>query len=198
MIQYLITGFEPFTTGQGLKLTHNPTGKTAQRIADRLENAYAATLPVAYRETRPALEELFESHRPLIWLGLGYAPHRLKIDVETVALNLEHATSSDNAGESPNMRPIIAEAPLAYRSRINEAAAVDILKGYNLDAQIATHAGTFLCNQSFFVGCHVAENSDFLKVGSFIHVPPLESFEVLEEALAEVLRKEAQTVVMAR
>jgi len=166
----------------------------AQGIADRLEDARAAILPVAYRETRPALEKLFESYRPIIWLGLGYAPHRSKIDVETVALNLEHATSSDNAGERPTMRSIIAEAPLAYRSRIHETSAVEILKCYDLDAQVATHAGTFLCNQSFFVGCHVAETSDFLKVGCFIHVPPLESFEVLEKALVELLRKEAQTV----
>ena len=114
------------------------------------------------------------------------------MDLETVALNLEHAASFDNAGESPTMRPIIDDAPLAYRSRIQESSAVETLVRFGLDAQIATHAGTFLCNQSFFLGCHFAESSDFLELGSFVHVPPLESFDTLETALAEVLKSEKQ------
>ena len=28
----LLTGFEPFTTGQGLELTHNPTADIALRV----------------------------------------------------------------------------------------------------------------------------------------------------------------------
>ena len=33
----LVTGFEPFTTGQGLRLTENPTGPLAHDIAQRLD-----------------------------------------------------------------------------------------------------------------------------------------------------------------
>ena len=184
----LLTGFEPFTTGQGLVLSHNPTADIAVRVAAGLDQVESAVLPVSFKKTRQALEAHFERVKPRIWLGMGYAPHRTTLDLETIALNLEHAESGDNDGEAPWMRPIIEDAPLAYRTRLNERRAIDIFAAYDVTAKAAIHAGAFLCNQSFFIGCHYAEQSDYLDLATFIHVPPMNDFHALETGLAAILR----------
>jgi len=63
----LLTGFEPFTTGQGVKLDHNPTADIVKRVAARVPGVTAAVLPVSYRATPQALHGLFEQHRPRDW-----------------------------------------------------------------------------------------------------------------------------------
>ncbi|MGB0648476.1 MAG: pyroglutamyl-peptidase I, partial [Bradymonadia bacterium] len=113
----LITGFKPFTTGQGLVLTDNPTGRWAKQIGDGLERGVSATLPVSFQRTKQTLRELFSVHRPRVWVGLGFAPHRSHIDVEYVALNLEHATRGDNDMDSPTLRPIVHGGPPAFNTR---------------------------------------------------------------------------------
>ena len=118
MSTVLITGFEPFTTGQGLTLTENPTGPIAEAIAQRVEGAVSVVLPVSFKKTKVNLEALFAKYRPSIWLGLGYAPHRTHVDVEYVALNLEHALRGDNDGKTPNLEPVHKNAPNALFTRL--------------------------------------------------------------------------------
>ena len=184
----LLTGFEPFTTGQGLVLDHNPTSDIVKRVADCVSEAEFAVLPVSFQQTKQRLLSHFEELKPEIWIGLGFAPHRSSLDIETVALNLEHAVGKDNDGEAPWMRPIHDDAPLAYRTRLDEQSAIKTFADHGIAASAAVHAGTFLCNQSFFVGCHYAEQQTPLKLAAFIHVPPMDSFEDFENALAELIR----------
>jgi len=187
-LMILVTGFEPFTTGQGLKLVHNPTADIAMATADRLELARAAVLPVSFEKTKTSLMSHLETLKPKIWLGLGYAPHRETLDIETIALNLAHAESGDNDGATPWMQPIFENAPTAYRTRLDERMAVTLFIRHGLPAKAAVHAGTFLCNQSFFIGCHQVERQESLKLAAFIHVPPLGDFKSFEDALVELLQ----------
>ena len=107
----LVTGFEPFTTGQGLKLKHNPTGDIAMAVGARLDNAIGSVLPVSFAKTKASLLDLFDKHKPTHWLGMGFAPHRTTIDVEVVALNLEHAVRGVRDGRRAEgnlaARPIV-------------------------------------------------------------------------------------------
>ena len=107
----LVTGFEPFTTGQGLKLDHNPTGDIAMAVASRLNSAHGSVLPVSFAKTKASLLDLFEKHRPTHWLGMGFAPHRTTSDVEGVALNLEHAVRGDG-GATHQLCVLSAAMPL--------------------------------------------------------------------------------------
>ena len=185
----LVTGFEPFTTGQGLVLTHNPTADIATRVAERIEGVESAVLPVSFQDTKKSLTAHFERLKPSAWLGMGYAPHRTTLDIETIALNLEHAETGDNDGDTPWMRPIVKDAPLAYRTRLDERRAIEVFATHGVEAKAAIHAGAFLCNQSFFLGCHFAETSEFLKLAGFIHVPPMSDFGGFEEGLSALLRE---------
>ena len=184
----LLTGFEPFTTGQGLKLTHNPTGDIATSLGSSLTHVQGAVLPVSFTQTKTTLTDMFVNLEPTHWVGLGFAPHRTTIDVEAVALNLEHARSGDNDGKTPFMRPIVEGAPLAYRSRVDTADLAKTLNGHSVPAQTNCHAGTFLCNQTFYLGCHWAESSHSLQTAVFIHVPPMERYESFQNALGEWLK----------
>jgi len=191
-ITQLITGFEPFTTGQGLVLEHNPTADIAAQVAAQLRSGAHQTLPVSYGKTKDALEEVFGELQPRHWIGLGYAPHRTTLDFETIALNMEHAVRGDNDGETPWMRPIVDGGPQAYQTRVNVKGALEILNRHGAPAVAAFHAGTFLCNQVFFLGCHGVESGTFLEKAAFIHVPPMDSFDPLVEglvALFEALHK---------
>ena len=180
----LFTGFEPFTTGQGLVLTHNPTADIAERVAERVPNARAAVLPVSYAQTRRVLLEQLDTHRPTVWIGMGYAPHRETLDLEVIALNTEHCEVTDNDGEQPFIRPIVHGAPAAYETRVNVPEAVAFFAEHGLALKPSFHAGTFLCNQSFFVACHRVETGDDLALAAFVHVPPMPDFSALESALA--------------
>ena len=178
----LLTGFVPFTTGQGLKLTHNPTGDIALSLGSSLPNVQGAVLPVSFAKTKAALLSLLGETQPTHWIGMGFAPHRSTIDVEVIALNIEHAISGDNDGDSPSMRPIIAEAPLAYRTPHNLDPLISRLDGHSQPAKANFHAGTFLCNQVFYLGCHHVQTGQ-LQTATFIHVPPMDNYDAFQHAL---------------
>ncbi len=179
----LFTGFEPFTTGQGLVLEHNPTADIAERVAERLSMAAYAVLPVSYFRTKRMLTERFDTHRPRLWIGMGYAPHRTTLDLEVLAVNVEHCAGADNDGESPFMRPIVADGPPAYQTGVDVTEAVRLFAEHGVTLSPAFHAGTFLCNQSFYVACHRAQQAIDLRMAAFLHVPPMDSYDTLEDAL---------------
>ncbi len=182
----LITGFEPFTTGQGLRLDHNPTSDIAHRVAARLPNARAETLPVSFVQTKSALLAHFDALGPTSWIGMGFAPHRETLDIETLAVNVEHATSPDNDGETPWRRPVVEGGPPALQTRLDVESAIATFASHGVKAHAAFHAGTFLCNQSFYLGCNAVEGPGPLAVAAFIHVPPMPSYDAFEDGLVSL------------
>ena len=189
MTKILITGFEPFTTGQGLILTKNPTGAMALDIARHVEGGMSAILPVSFKKTKADLEALFTAHRPDVWLGLGYAPHRTHVDVEYVALNVEHAVRGDNDGETPFLQSVRQGAPNALFTRLPVERIVDKMERLELPVQISLHAGTFLCNQTFYLGCYEVEVESRMSMAGFIHVPPGIDREAFIRATADFLNE---------
>ena len=183
----LLTGFEPFTTGQGLVLDHNPTASIATQVATTLDHATSAVLPVSYQRTKSALLELFDTLKPRVWVGMGFAPHRATLDLEAVALNVEHAVGADNDGHQPFMGEIFEGAPTAYRTRLKLNEAISTFAAHGVPAQVSTHAGTFLCNQAFYLGCHRCETTGTPDLAAFIHVPPMTDFGPFEAGLAALL-----------
>ena len=166
----LVTGFEPFTTGQGLVLEHNPTAGIAEGVAQSHAAIDYAVLPVSYQRTREALHAAWARTQCRVWVGLGFAPHRVTLDLEMVALNLEHATTGDNDGDAPHMRPIVQNGPLAYRCTVDSNHLLTTLAEHDCPGQLNLHAGAFLCNQTFYLGCH-AQAQGTLDLAVFIHVP---------------------------
>ena len=184
----LLTGFEPFTTGLGLTLEHNPTADIAVRIGAQLEDVQAVVLPVSYSETPKALTRAFETHRPRKWLGLGFAPHRTSLDIELFALNMAHAVRGDNDGACPQLTPIIPDGPTAYRTGLDVSSAIRIFADHGVRAMPSFHAGTFLCNQTFYLASQQCAQ-ETIDLAAFIHVPPMKDYRPFEEGLSVLLER---------
>jgi pyroglutamyl-peptidase len=186
----LVTGFEPFVTGQGVRLEHNPTIDVVGGLERTLGPPAAfSILPVSFRETKTDLLSLFERYEPKIWMGLGYAHHRSMVDVETIAVNVEHAIGRDNDGEDPFMRSIIDGAPVAYRTQLDVSSAVSDLESCGVEARPSFHAGTFLCNQTFYLGCHQTHTTRTPAISAFVHVPPMDCHDALVDGLTRLLMR---------
>ena len=182
----LLTGFQPFTTGQGQVLAPTLTADIAVQVAARVDGVNAAVLPVSYSATPLAFHHLLESHQPRLWIGLGYAPHRTTLDIELLAVNIEHASRGDNDGDQPWMREVVPGGANAYRTRLDIPFSISILAAQGVDAVPSCHAGTFLCNQVFYLGCHQCESGS-LELAAFIHVPPMADYAPLIAGLAALL-----------
>ena len=177
----LLTGFEPFTTGQGIVLDENPTAMIVRKVAAKSDFIQSAVLPVSYKRTPAVLLQRLKQSRPKLLLGLGYAPHRSQIDIEAVALNVAHAERGDNDGQTPFNEEIVTGGPNAYRPQPHSPSHLNFFRKHDLPARISFHAGTFLCNLVFYMGCHEVGKGAF-KSRSSSTCPPWMIIEDLKPA----------------
>ena len=165
----LVTGFEPFD-GDAL----NPSWLIAQSLHG-LDlggvRVQAEQLPCAFDQAGPALQAALRRHRPRLVLALGQAA-RGAIGMERVALNVIDARIADNAGLQPIDVPVLAAAPPAYFSTLPLKAMTAALKAEGLAAEVSNSAGTFVCNQVFFLLMHALRRRAGVR-GGFVHVPML-------------------------
>ncbi|MEE2789935.1 MAG: pyroglutamyl-peptidase I [Myxococcota bacterium] len=181
----LVTGFVPFVSREGIVLHENPTARIVRDLDRRGGALRGIVLPVSFAETKRLFVHALNRSEPTIWIGLGYAPHRACIDFEVIALNVEAAQRPDNDGDQPCRRPILADETVAYESGLSYEEPIAALNERNVSAKVSFHAGTFLCNQVFYLGCHHL-GAD--KAG-FIHVPPLADYQPFSEVLYDWLLK---------
>lgn len=165
----LLTGFEPFggdAVNPSLDIVRALDGETIEG-----HRIVGAALPTAFSETPGALENLLNQHRPRLVLALGLADKRSAISLERLAINLVDARIPDNAGEQPVDVRIVENAPNAYFSTLPVKAILKGLSDASIPAQLSQSAGTFVCNQVFFVLMHLLAPRHPGVRGGFIHVP---------------------------
>lgn len=164
MTRVLVTGFEGFRSRGGAFVAYNPSAAVARAVGRRLGVAWAV-LPVSFAETAPALlPRLADAD---VWVGVGLASARRRVEVESVALNVRHNAVPDNAGARFHDAPIAPGGPLALRPRWDVAGCVSALQAAGLPVAQSHHAGTFLCNEAFYVGLATLEGR-----AAFVHIPP--------------------------
>ena len=166
MKKLLITGFEPFG-----EETINPSWE-AINLLDSQIGEYQITkllLPVvfekAYEKTVKKANELC----PNVILCIGQAGGRNAITPELVAINLRHASISDNNGNKPQDQPIISGGENAYFSNIPVRKIVDAISTQQIPAKVSYSAGAYVCNDLLYSLLNNFKNSETL-VG-FIHLP---------------------------
>lgn len=173
-MKILVTAFEPFN-GRDI----NPS----QLILEKLEKPEGATLikallPVEFKATTKIVRALLSEHQPDVVISLGQAGNRPEISVERVAINLDNCRSSngqkltaDNAGDTPEDMPIVADAPQAYFSNLPVWEMVKAIQEAGVEAVVSYTAGTYVCNHVMYTALHeVDTNYPKMKAG-FIHVP---------------------------
>jgi pyroglutamyl-peptidase len=165
----LLTGFEPFG-GESV----NPSREIVNALDGTAIGGHrvvGAILPVAFAPTRSALDALLTQHRPVLVVALGQAGGCSEISLERVAINLIDARIADNDGAQPIDEAVIDDAPGAYFSTLPIKAIAAHLRELGIPAAASLSAGSFVCNQVFFVLAHLIATRHPGTRGGFVHVP---------------------------
>ncbi len=189
----LLTGFEPFG-GNAV----NPS----QLVAMRLDGAelggcrvIGATLACEFDRSISQLKGLMEQHQPALIVCLGLAENRADITPERVAINVDEARITDNAGFQPTTRPVVDGGPVGYWSTLPIQEIVTALRDRGFPASISESAGTFVCNHVFYGLMHELARLPNAAHGGFIHIPALS--EESNEPAGLILEQTTEAVAIA-
>ena len=165
----LLTGFEPFDQD-----TVNPSWEAVRLLDGTLQGdvrIVGRQLPCAFALAPERLQQLLEEFGPELVIAVGLGPGRTDVCIERVAININDARIPDNLGDQPIDTPVVPHGPAAYFSTLPIKAMVRALKDAGIASSVSHTAGTFVCNQVFYVLQHVLAGSAVR--GGFIHVPAL-------------------------
>ena len=164
----LLTGFEPFG-GE----TINPSGEIARQLHGMViarHQVVGALLPCVFGAAIAELKAQLRHTQPALIICLGQAGGRADITPERVAINVDDARLTDNAGGQPIDQAVIKQGPAAYWSTLPIKAIVAALRQRDLPASVSQTAGTFVCNHVFYGLMHQLRAQRRVR-GGFIHVP---------------------------
>jgi len=166
----LLTGFEPFDQDPV-----NPSWEAVRQL-DGVQLAegvqiVARLLPCAFATVGQCLTGLIAELRPAMVIAIGLGPGRSDISVERVAINVNDARIPDTLGEQPIDTAVVVDGPAAYFSTLPIKAMVKAMREAGVAASVSQTAGTFVCNQVFYLLQHALVGTDVRS--GFIHVPNL-------------------------
>ena len=166
MKKLLITGFEPFG-GEEI----NPSWEAVTRLPDEINGYYLrkCLFPVVFGEASAMALDEAQKFTPDVILCIGQAGGRGAITPELVAINLRHASISDNSGNKPEDEPIIHNGKTAYFSTIPVRKIAEAIKNGGVPSQVSYSAGAYVCNDLFYTLLFHFECTT-TRVG-FIHIP---------------------------
>ena len=119
-----------------------------------------------------AAEKVLETAREILpdaIISVGQAGGRKGITPEVVAINLQEASISDNAGQQPTDTPVVAHGPAAYFSTLPVRHMVESIKETGIPSYLSFSAGAFVCNDVMYTLLHHFRETK-VQCG-FIHVP---------------------------
>lgn len=183
----LLTGFDPFG-GAAL----NPSWLAVKALHGRKvlgRHLVAAQLPTVFDASLRTLQALLHQHRPELVICVGQAGGRNAISFERVAINVNDAPLTDNAGARPIDTPVVSGAPVAYFTGLPIKAMFDALRRAGVAAEVSQTAGTFVCNHVFYGLMHELATQPALQHarGGFVHVPWLPEQGTPHMALEDIV-----------
>ncbi len=166
----LLTGFEPFDQDPV-----NPSWEAVRQLNGVQLSAdvqiVARLLPCAFATSEECLTQLIAELRPAMVIAAGLGPGRSDISIERVAINVNDARIPDNLGEQPVDTAVVADGPAAYFSTLPIKAMVKAVREAGIAASVSQTAGTFVCNQVFYLLQHALAGTRIRS--GFVHVPYL-------------------------
>ena len=171
MINFLITGFATFHSHRV-----NPSEELIKSLnKEVVEGANLSTciLPVDHVQAPKKLLSHYQQCQPDVVLLFGLASGRDKVSLERVAINLMDFNIPDHAGSLLKDQPIITEGPAAYFTNLPVRQILTALSDSNIPAEISLSAGSFICNQAFYVIMHEISTGQKPVKAGFFHLPAL-------------------------
>ncbi len=167
-MKILLTGFDPFA-GDDV----NPSWEAVRLLPDRLDDTtiYKERIPVVFGAAAVAVEQAVGMYRPDAVICVGLSEGRPKISVEKVAINYRYASIPDNSGAAPQETPVIPDGPAAYFATIPVEKIAQAMRTAGIPAAVSYSAGTYVCNDTFYLLMHMIGSRCPHILGGFIHVP---------------------------
>ncbi|MEC9485426.1 MAG: hypothetical protein UMR38_06085 [Candidatus Izemoplasma sp.] len=189
-LNVIVTGFGPFANQK-----YNPTKAVLEALENRVKDStiYPIELPVIYDECFTVLEDAVETYKPDLILLLGVAAKRDKINLERVAINLKEANIPDNLGIMFHDEPIIKHGETAYFSTLDLKGDLRALENAQIPTTISNTAGTFVCNNIFYLTMHYLDTHKLDIPAGFIHVPDIMASE--EEETINIYTQMIYTII---
>ena len=166
----LLTGFEPFG-GESI----NPSQCIVEALDGKRIDGHrivGRVLPVAFTPCKRLVAEWIDELNPTLVIGLGQAGGRAELSLERIAINLIDARICDNEGNQPIDAPVLAGAGAGLFSSLPLKRILLALRDAGIPVAISHSAGTYVCNQVFFLTAARLANSVNQSRGGFIHVLP--------------------------
>lgn len=165
----LLMGFEPFG-GESV----NPSQCIVEALDGKRIDGYRVVgrvLPVAFTACECLVATWIDELKPALVIGLGQAGGRAELSLERIAVNLIDARICDNEGNQPVDAPVLADASAGMFSSLPLKRILLALRDAGIPASISHSAGTYVCNQVFFLTASQLAKSSQRGRGGFIHVP---------------------------
>lgn len=165
----LLTGFEPFG-GE----TINPSQCIVEALDGKRIDGHrivGRVLPVAFAACERLVAKWIDELNPALVLGLGQAGGRAELSLERIAINLIDARICDNDGSQPIDEPVEAHASSALFTNLPLKRILLALRDAGIPTAISHSAGTYVCNQVFFLIASQLTKAANRGRGGFIHVP---------------------------
>ena len=167
-MKLLLTAFEPFGGS-----TMNPAQEAVRLVPERIGDTEIVKLevPVVFGAAIDTVTAAVEREKPDAVLCIGQAGGRAALTPERVAINVNDASITDNAGAQPIDAPIVPDGPAAYFSTLPVKAMVTAIRQAGLPASLSNTAGTFVCNHLMYGLLHLLATRYPGVRGGFMHVP---------------------------
>lgn len=168
MKKILFTGFEPFG-GERV----NPSWEAVRLLTGEINGAeiIKASVCVEYAGSGAAIRALIDRHAPDAVVCCGQAGGRKSVTPEFCAINMDHADSPDNAGETRRYAPISKDGPAAYFTSAPVEKIVAAANAAGLACAPSFHAGAYVCNHIYYTLLDIVAREKSPRMGLFIHVP---------------------------
>jgi len=167
MSQVLLTGF-----GAYAEEADNPSGAIAARldgvVVDNVR-INGIVLPVRSSRVGQTLSEAIARLRPDVVIITGVTPGRAAVAVERVAINVQDFPIPDVDGLEPVDEPVVADGPGAYFSTLPIKAILAAWEQKGIPSYVSNSAGTYVCNQTFYLARHLTERSG--TIAGLVHIP---------------------------
>lgn len=176
----LVTGFEPFG---GADI--NPSASLVEALRGRT-GIRAEVLPTAFDAGAARLLALMDEHRPSLVLMFGVHGEAARPRLEKLAINFDHAEIADNGGEWRQSQSIDLAGPLALETPLDLIALQADLKARGCITDISHHAGTYVCNHTYYRALQELAARGAATPCLFVHIPTFK--EKPDEELQSLVR----------
>lgn len=167
-MRVLITGFDAFG-----KDDYNPTFE-AIKLMDTANNNLELVkleLPTKFIAAKDQLLAHLDKNTYDAIILTGQAAGRSEVTLEKYTLNIMNSKIEDNDQYQPRDQVITTAGPDLYASGLDLSSMASYLSSNDIPSSISYHAGTFVCNSTYYSLLNYIKEHKLSSQGLFVHVP---------------------------